>query len=170
MVETLNRHFVPVEFDATDFGGVPEVPALWPLSTYWQVLFSRINFSGEWVLDPEARHVLGVAQCKHGQATQPYAASLHQALESGWRRYASYRELAPGSSQRRAAEERAAAEGRRDVERNKACWLSEGVLLQHLEHQALVAGPEGPERDFQHDLDAMRRTAMRRMEWPAPAR
>ena len=159
MIAALNEHFVPVEFDANDAGGVPDhVPAFWPLASYWkESTFSRVNFSGEWVLDPAGEFILGAAVCKHRALEDDYLQSLHAALERGWQRYAPYRDLEPGSPEWRELRERAEAEGRRDVERNKACWLSDQTMTEHLLAQAALADPGAPKSlPARHRLDAAR--------------
>ena len=165
VIAALNEHFVPVEFDANDAGGVPDhVPAFWPLASYWkESTFSRVNFSGEWVLDPAGEFILGAAVCKHRALEDDYLQSLHAALERGWQRYATYRDLEPGSPGWRELRERAEAEGRRDVERNKACWLSDRTMTEHLLAQAAFADPARA-----HNLSSTRST--RCGAWPSSAR
>jgi len=127
---------VPVELNGTDLGGVPEdVPGLDPLRKAWgEIPWTRVAFSGEWVLEPRGRFLLSMAHCKHVAARSEqigFGESFQQALEESLERHARIRSHPPGSPEERAEEERVAAEARADFEVRRECWMDVDRMTDH---------------------------------------
>ena len=56
----MNEYFVPVEYDATETGTVPDdVPGMWVIKRAWDNSpWTRVSFGSEWVLDPTGTYIV----------------------------------------------------------------------------------------------------------------
>lgn len=162
----LNEHFVSVELNATDCGGIPErVEALWPLRETWaEFPYARVSFSGEWVLGSDGELLLGVSICRHGPARaklpgpasrMDLAEAFHDMLSSALERHA--RLQTPGE----AAREQVRAEVLADMRAIKPCWLDVDVMTEHVLEVLWALKDREAGRGFQAKYAVV-------LNWPEP--
>lgn len=136
VIDVLNRYFVPVELNATDIDGVPAgVPGLDPLRYTWdEIPWSRVAFSGEWVLEPQGRYLLSVAHCKHSVSRSEklgFGETFQLALENALKRHARIRAHPPGSEAAEQEEQRVKEEGLADLRQKRPCWTDIDTMTDH---------------------------------------
>ena len=137
MIEVLNEYFVPVEFNVAEWGGVPDdIPAMSVHYNAWNTIpYTRVAFSGEWVLSPDGQYLIANASCKHQavrSADAMFSKSFGRMIEVALKRHARIRSHEPGSPEQLAEIERVKAEVDADLREIRPCWLGSDAMGEHL--------------------------------------
>ena len=123
----MNKYFVPVEYDATVTGTVPDdIPGMWVIRRAWEHSpWTRVSFGSEWVLDPTGQYILSTGFHKH--ADLPMVETLETELEKSLERFARIRSHARGSAAEQAELTRVEAEVADDLKLFRPCWVDLNV-------------------------------------------
>lgn len=136
VAEILNEHFVCVELNSTIAGGVPDdIPALKVLKDYWdQVMYARVAFAGEWVLDSRGEVLLGNSGCKHRAGERQgleLAEVFQRALEVGLKRQERLNRAEHGTPAYDKVVEGIEALMQKDLREYGLCWIDPDVMTDH---------------------------------------
>lgn len=118
---------MPVEYDATQTGTVPEdVAGMWMIRKAWQSSpWTRVSFGTEWVLDPTGQHILSTGFHKH--ANLPMVETLETEFEKALTRFARIRSHERGSVAEKAELAKVDEEILADLPINRPCWMDLNV-------------------------------------------
>ena len=145
----LNKYFVCIEFNATNFGGVPDdVPAMAVLNKTWdESPYCRVAFRSEWVFSPDGKYMLGVTPCNHDAAkpeNTDFGAGFERLVEGSLKRFARIRAHPRESAEALAEAQRVDAEVLAELKEIKPCWLDKDLMTEHYIKTVLAQG-EGQE-------------------------
>jgi hypothetical protein len=115
---------VPVEYDATATGTVPDdIPGMRIVKYAWENSpWTRVSFGTEWVLDPTGEHILSTGFHKH--ANLPMVQTLEDEWEKALTRFARIRSHKRGSQAEAEELAKVRAEIEADLPINRPCWTN----------------------------------------------
>jgi hypothetical protein len=174
VVEVLEDRFVCIEYNGTQFDGIPDdVPAMSVLNYTWDNNpYCRVAFRSEWVFTPDGKYMLGVTPCNHDAAKNEatdIGRSFEQLIETSLARFARIRSHERGSEAERLEAERIDAERKQELREIKPCWLDTELMTEHYVKTVLAQGDEqeGYERRycqiFYFEEPALRRQAIEKL-------